>query len=92
MVVVFVCVFMPYVRRTLYPKERFAAGRVVLVKPDGDFLFYRLALYWNVDRHFFGLPFFFVLFFHCDTELTATRTRVVNVVSCPIDRFLGQYA
>ena len=39
---------------------------VLLVKPDGDFFFDRLALYWNVDRHLLPLPFF-VLFFHCDT-------------------------
>ena len=46
--------------------------RVVLVKPDGDFLFDRLALYWNVDRHFLGPSPLFVLFFHCDTELAAS--------------------
>lgn len=68
--------------------------RVVLVEPDGDFLFYRLAPYWNVDRHFFGPSPLFVLFFHCDAKLAAARTRVVNVVGGPIDRFLrkdGQF-
>lgn len=44
----------------------------LLVKPDGDFFFDRLALYWNVDRHFFAPSLFLFYFF------TATRRRALR--------------
>ena len=50
------------------------------------------VLDWNVNWHgVLPFLFLFVLFFHCDAKLAASRTRVVNIVSFSGYRLFSQW-